>query len=583
MQKRNMILFLSIFIMGPGTIFMWGQEQQTKVQINSKNTISTDSDEEQHWYKNSVIYNLDVEVFKDSDRDGIGDFRGLTDRLGYIDSLGVDAIWLAPFQPTPNGDDGYDVMNYFAVDRRLGTFQDFRDFLEKAGELDIRILMDLVVNHTSIKHPWFQEARRDENSPYKDWYIWSEEQPQNYDRGMVFPGVQEEVWTYDSIAGEYYFHRFYAFQPGLDNHDPEVQDEVKRIIKFWMDQGIKGFRLDAVPFMLEIPKKEGEVFEHDFDLLKDIRQYVSSLDEDAILLGEANVKPEENEDYFVEDEGLHMMFNFFVNQHLFYALATGKAEPLKDALERTKGIPEEAEWGQFLRNHDEVDLGRLDDEQRAEVFEQFGPEEHMQVYNRGIRRRLAPMLGNDREHLEVAYSLLFSLPSSPVMRYGDEIGMGDDLSLKERIAVRTPMQWDDSENGGFTENDTAVRPVIDDGAYSYEKVNVEDAKSDPGSLLNWTIQMVELRKNSPEISYGSWEFVDTDTDNVLAIRYQWEDKDLLVIHNLSSEGQQINIREEEVDSSPLSDLLDSHTFKPLNGSYSFDLNGYGYKWLRIVK
>lgn len=533
------------------------------------------------WYKNSIIYNLDVKVFQDTDKDGMGDLKGLTDRLGYIDSLGVTAIWLAPFQPSPLGDDGYDVKDYYSVDERIGTLEDLDTLILRANELDLIIMMDLVINHTSIEHPWYKQARSSKDSPYRDWYIWSQDRPKNQNKGMVFPGVQEEVWTYDSIAGEYYFHRFYKFQPGLNNHNQDVQEEVKKIIKFWLDRGIKGFRLDAVPFILEEAEKEGDEFDHDFKLLHDIREYVKSLDEEAIILGEANVLPEDNEDYLGEDEGLHMMFNFYVNQHIFYALASGEAPPLLEALERTQEKPDEAEWGQFLRNHDEVDLDRLSDEQQAKVFEEFGPEEDMQLYERGIRRRLAPMLGNNRQHLELAYSLLFSLPSSPVMRYGDEIGMGDDLRLKERLAVRTPMQWDNSRNAGFTESDDPIRPVIDHGEYSYTEMNVQGSKEDPASLYNWMLEMISLRKDLPEISLGNWESIDLGSENILALKYEWKDKNLLIIHNLAPHKNKVRLEAGKIDGEQLKDLRNSQILKANNLEFEVSLDEYDYKWLRI--
>lgn len=576
MRKQNLLIIVLCIVLG--LVILWfirgcgGLTDSTEHGTVQKDTL---------WYKSSIIYNLDVEVFNDSDGDGVGDFQGLIQRIGYLDSLGVDAIWLAPFQPTPNGDDGYDVMDYYAIDERLGDLEDFEEFIQKADELDIRVLMDLVINHSSIEHPWFQEARRDKDSPYRDWYIWSEERPENQNRGMVFPGVQEEIWTYDEMAGEYYYHRFYKFQPDLNNQNPEVQQEAKKIIKTWVDRGLSGFRLDAVPFILEIPQKEGEIFEHDFAILRDLRQYVDQMEGDVIILGEANVKPEENEDYFVEDEGLHMMFNFFVNQRMFYALASADLDPLKDALRRTGGIPETAEWAQFLRNHDEVDLDRLTEEQIKTAYDEFGPKDHMQIYGRGIRRRLAPMLSNDRQRIELAHSLMFSLPSSPVIRYGSEIGMGDDLSLQERLSVRTPMQWDDTRNAGFTESRKAVRPVIDFGEYSYEKVNVADQKADSTSLLQWMTEMIDLRKSSPEISYGNWEILDVEPEEVLVMFYSWNDRRLLTIHNLSEKPRTLNLDPGELNSNRLFNRLTSEAVIPRDDQFQIPLEGNGYRWFKV--
>ena len=582
MAKKNLSVIIVITLVVFG-VFVWLQYRNFKQEkISHEQVVSADSIKHL-WYKNSIIYTLDVEVFKDSDNDGCGDFKGLTSRLGYIDSLGADAIWLAPFQPTPNLDDGYDVSDYYTIDKRYGSWEDFNAFMQRAKAMNMKVLMDLVVNHTSNKHPWFQEARKNKNSPYYQWYIWSKELPENYNVGMVFPGVQKSIWTYDTTAGEFYYHRFYSFQPDLNTQNPAVQNEVKKVIKFWMDRGINGFRLDGVPFFIEVPQKKGEKFEHQYEILKEMRQYVNSLDEDAIILGEANVLPNENKDFFGEKgDGMHMMFNFFVNQHLFYALAAGDVGPLKNALERTKTIPRDAEWGQFLRNHDEVDLGRLSNREREEVYAKFGPEKNMQLYDRGIRRRLAPMMNNNRKQLELAYSILFALPSTPVLRYGDEIGMGDDLRLQERLSVRTPMQWNETKNAGFTNNDKAVRPVINSGPFGYKDVNVADELKDEQSLLHWTMRMTKLRKDCPEIAYGTWEMPDTGSDNVLAIRYTWHSRELLVVHNFSNEEKEVNFKTKESRYKNIRDIITGQSTQ-LNddGSYSVKLPGYGYSWLRM--
>jgi maltose alpha-D-glucosyltransferase/alpha-amylase len=531
------------------------------------------------WFKNSVIYTLDVEVFKDSDGDGTGDFNGLTARLGYIDSLGCDAIWLAPFQTSPGQDDGYDISDFYTVDKRLGTLADFKNFLAKAKSRHLRVIMDLVLNHTSIEHPWFKAAEASRTSPYRSWYVWSETRPANYNKGMVFPGVQKTIWSYDSVAGEYYYHRFYWFQPDLNMQHAAVKAEVKKIIKFWLSQGIDGFRLDGVPFMIEVPARHGDKFEHQYTLLNDMRTYVNSLNPEAIILGEANVTPEENKDFFgAHGEGMHMMFNFFVNQHLFYALATGNASPLKSALEKTKEIPKTAEWGQFLRNHDEVDLGRLSNGERNKVYDAFGPDKNMQLYDRGIRRRLAPMMNNNRKQLELAYSLLLALPSTPVLRYGDELGMGDDLRLKERLAVRTPMQWSNQPQGGFTTAAKPVRPVVDKPPYGYQTVNVKTEEHDALSLLQWTRKMVLLRSHSPEISYGVWKVLDTDSKHVLALVYTWKNKTLLTLHNLSDEPQTFSLDLHEY-STRWHDLIGDATL-PSSDRASITLPPYGYRWMR---
>lgn len=529
------------------------------------------------WYKSSIIYTLDVEVFQDSDNDGVGDFKGLTSRLGYIDSLGANAIWLAPFQPTPNQDDGYDVSDFNTVDPRLGTMEDFTAFMQAARAHNLRVIMDLVVNHTSDQHPWFQEARRNKQSPYHSWYIWSKERPARYNEGMIFPGVQKETWSYDSIAKEYYYHRFYRFQPDLNAPLPAVKTAVRKIIKTWLDRGVSGFRLDAVPFFIEVATTKGDPFEHRYDMLTDIRQYIDSLHKDAIVLGEANVLPEENKEFFGgHGERMQMMFNFYVNQHLFYALASGNTAPLRAALQETQAIPPKAAWGQFLRNHDEVDLGRLGKRERQTVYDKFGPDKNMQLYDRGIRRRLAPMLSNSRKQIELAYSALLALPSTPVLRYGDELGMGDDLNLPERIAVRTPMQWNNEKNAGFSKSDLPIRPVIKDNVYGYKKINVEAEKADSSSLLHWTTTMVALRKQCPEISYGHWNIVHTGAASVLGLHYHWDTRDLLILLNFSPYQQRITL---PVDT-PLTNLLTQVMLTPQNAKHELILQPYQYLWLR---
>ena len=384
------------------------------------------------WYKNAIIYCLSVETYMDANGDGIGDFLGLTRRLDYLHGLGITAIWLMPFQVSPGRDDGYDVADYYGVDPRYGTLGDFVEFTHAAEQRGIRVLIDLVVNHTSNEHPWFKEARRDPNSKYRDWYIWSKKKPANANTGMVFPGVQKSTWSFDNQAKAWYFHRFYEFQPDLNTSNPEVQAEILKIMGFWIQLGVSGFRMDAVPFVIASKGPDVRKPGQDFDMLRMFREFVQWRQGDCIVLAEANVLPDTDMEYFGQDgDRMHMMFNFQVNQNLFYALASADIRPLVKALEATKPRPGTAQWGTFLRNHDELDLGRLTERQRQKVFAAFGPDPEMQLYERGIRRRLAPMLDGDRRRLELAYSLLFTLPGSPVIRYGDELGMGDDLKLPE--------------------------------------------------------------------------------------------------------------------------------------------------------
>ena len=376
------------------------------------------------WYKNAVIYCLDVETFQDGNGDGIGDLEGLQRRLDYLHGLGVTCIWLQPFYASPNRDNGYDVADYYSVHDRHGSLGDFVSVMQHARALGLRVIVDLVVSHTSVDHPWFQAARADRRSPYRDWYVWSDERPKNHKDGIVFPGTQKTNWTWDRQAGQFYFHRFYKHQADLNTWNPHVRAEIKKIMGFWLQLGVSGFRMDAVPFLIE-RKGAGVEDQKDYGLLKEMRDFLQWRTGDAILLAEANVPADESMAYF-GDEGDHlqMMLNFPVNQRLFHALATGDIEPLVGALEDTRRRPANAQWVQFLRSHDELDLGRLPDDQRQAVFDAFAPEPTMQLYERGIRRRLAPMLGDDRRRLEFAFGLLMSLPGTPMLQYGDEIGMG---------------------------------------------------------------------------------------------------------------------------------------------------------------
>ena len=532
------------------------------------------------WHKNAVVYSLAVDSFLDAKGDGCGDFEGLSRRLDYLESLGVNVLWLAPFQPTPNRDNGYDISDFYGVDPRFGSSGDFVEFMHEAKSRGIRVIADLVVNHTSDAHPWFREARR-RDSPRHDWYVWADKRPPDWETGMVFPGVQKTTWTRDAEARRWYFHRFFDFQPDLDMANPRVREEVRRIVGFWLELGVSGFRVDAVPFLLEKPSVNGGKSQLRFEWLRELREFLQWRVGDAVLLGEANVLPGESQRYFANGDGLHMMFNFWVNQHLFYALASGDVRPLAQALRATRKVPQGAQWAHFLRNHDELDLGRLTEEQRAVVFERFGPEPSMQLYGRGIRRRLAPMLG-DRRRIELAYSVLFSLPGTPVLRYGDEIGMGDDLSLREREAIRTPMQWSSEPNAGFSTADKLVRPVVARGLYGYEEVNVEQQRRDRESLLRWTTRMIRLRKQCPEIGWGEWAIVPTRSPSVLALLHSWRGTSLLCVHNFAPEPREVSIRLQVEGGDRLANLVDAADSRVGGGgAHRLALEPYASRWYRV--
>ena len=539
------------------------------------------------WYKNAIIYCLSVGTYMDANGDGIGDFQGLMRRLDYLHGLGVTAVWLMPFQVSPLRDDGYDVADYYGVDPRYGTLGDFVEFTHGAKQRGIRVLIDLVVNHTSNEHPWFKEARKDPNSKYRDWYIWSKKKPPRANHGMVFPGVQKSTWSYDEIARAWYFHRFYDFQPDLNTSNPEVQAEILKIMGFWIQLGVSGFRMDAVPFVIASKGANVKKPTEQYDMLRRFREFLQWRQGDCIILAEANVLPETDFEYFGADgDRMQMMFNFQVNQHLFYALASADIGPLAAALKKTKKRPATAQWGTFLRNHDELDLARLTKQQRQVVFDAFAPKKEMQLYDRGVRRRLATMLNGDRRRMELAYSLLFTLPGTPVIRYGDEIGMGDDLSLPERNCARTPMQWSNEPRGGFTKSDRPFLPVISGGPYGFEHVNAATQRRHPESLLNWTERIIRMRKEVPEIGWGNFQIIPSRDSAVLIIRYDWRNNSVLFIHNFDSKPREISfsvgLSGEDVESGRLLNLLsEDHSRGDREGRHRLVIEGYGYRWYRI--
>jgi maltose alpha-D-glucosyltransferase/alpha-amylase len=535
------------------------------------------------WYKNAIVYCLSVGTYLDTNADGIGDFQGLLRRLDYLQGLGVTAIWLLPFQPTPDRDDGYDVSDYYGVDPRYGSLGDFVEFTQGCRQRGLRILIDLVVNHTSDQHAWFQKARKDPKSKYRDWYVWSKKKPRNANKGMVFPGVQKSTWNYDDVAKAWYFHRFYDFQPDLNTSNPEVQAEILKIMGFWLQLGVSGFRMDAVPFVISAKGPDVRRPVENYDMLRMFREFLTWRKGDAIILAEANVIPHVDMDYLgTSGERLQMMFNFEVNQHLFYALASADNRPLIKALQTTKPRPATAQWAQFLRNHDELDLGRLTKKQRDAVFAAFGPEPNMQLYKRGIRRRLAPMMQGDRRRLELAYSLMMTLPGTPVFRYGDEIGMGDNLDLPERNCARTPMQWSNEPQAGFTESDQPVLPVISQGPYGFEHVNVAAQKRDPNSLMDWTERTIRMRKEVPEIGWGDFSIIPTGQPEVLAIRYDWRNNSVLFVHNLSAVPTEVEFGSAAKVEGQLVNLLASdHSTPDASGKHCILLEPYGYRWFRV--
>ena len=532
------------------------------------------------WHKNAIVYTIDVQSFADGNADGVGDFLGLAGKLDYLSGLNVNCLWLQPFFPSPRRDHGYDISDYYSVDPRYGTLGDFVEFSQAARDRGIRVIADLVVNHTSIDHPWFQAARRDPKSKYRQWYVWSKEKPPNAEQGMVFPGVQTTTWTFDDVAGEYYFHRFYDHQPDLNTANPEVRSEIDKIIRTWLQLGVSGFRVDALPFVISTKGPGSTAFGDCPEYLIEMRQVLSWGRGDAVFMAEANLPPDQVPMYFGEGDRVHVIFNFYVNQHLWLALAREEAQPIRDAYAALPQIPKYCQWANFLRTHDELDLARLSEEERREVFQKFGPEKRMQLYNRGIRRRTAPMLGNDRRRLELAHSLVFTLPGSPVLRNGDEIGMGENLDLPERDAIRTPMQWANAPNAGFSPAADLVLPVISGGEFGYEKVNVAAEQRDPQSFLNWIERMTRLRLRCPEFGTSQCEWLDTSDPAVLAHSCRGERSSLLAVHNLSGRDVEVTVNFGR-NLKTLFDLLKNRE-EPMtgDGEQHFRLAPYGYLWMR---
>jgi trehalose synthase len=536
------------------------------------------------WWKQAVFYCLDVETFADGNGDGIGDFIGLTRHIDHLASLGVTCIWLMPFYPTPNSDDGYDVSDHYAIDPRLGTFGDFAEFMAAAEDRGMRVIADLVVNHTSSEHPWFQAARRSKESPFHPFYVWRDERPDDGPEGLVFPGEQEEIWTYDTEAQQYYLHRFYRHQPDLNIAHEPLREEIHKVIGFWLRQGLAGFRVDAVPFFLEL---DGIADHHDLDphdYLRDLRARLNRRVGDAVLLGEVNLEPEHAREFFGDEDGdeLHLLFNFIAMQYMYVALARGEAAPLVDALRSLPELPDESQWASFVRNHDELTLDKLTDDERAEVFEAFGPDPDMQIFDRGLRRRLPPMLDGDRRRIELVYSLMFSLPGTPTLFYGEEIGMGENLDVDGRLAVRTPMQWTSGPAAGFTSAPAdALRRPVPEGDFGPDRVNVADQETDPDSLLNWFRRLIRTHRSCPEIGHGQIEFLDVDDPAVVAAIARWDTGTVMTVHHLA--GRKVKVELDIPDGIECAhDLLHAGGLKVVDGTLRLDLAAYDHRWLRLT-
>jgi trehalose synthase len=537
------------------------------------------------WWKNAVVYCLDVETFLDSDGDGCGDLSGLTERLDYLAGLGVTCLWLMPFYPSRQRDDGYDITDFYGIDGRLGTPGDFVEMIRTAGDRGIRVVADLVVNHTSDQHPWFQ-AGRDRDSPFHDFYVWADSKPPEKPGDVVFPDQEDSNWAYDPKARQWYLHRFYSHQPDLNVANPAVRDEIAQVVGYWLAQGLAGFRVDAVPFLVEpVGMPEGAIPDpHAF--LRDLRRFIGRRRGDAILMGEVNLAPDQQRAFFGDEDGdeLHMVLSFVVNQAMYLALARGDAMPLREALDSLPEIPADCQWANFVRNHDELTLDKLSEEERAEVFAAFGPEPELQLYGRGLRRRLPTMVGGDERRMRLLYSLAFSLPGTPVLFYGEEIGMAENLEIPGRYSVRAPMQWSVERHGGFSaaEDDGALcRPVVDAGGWSPERVNVAAQRRSDGSLLNWMERLIRRRRECPELGWGRWTVLDAGHAAVLAHRADWEGSTILAVHSFAGERLEARLSLEAGIEQAVDLLGDRHLVPDDGGAVTVPLEPYGYRWFRL--
>jgi maltose alpha-D-glucosyltransferase/alpha-amylase len=538
------------------------------------------------WYENAIIYCLDVETYADSNGDGVGDFIGLTRRLDYIAGLGVTCLWLMPFYPSPGGDDGYDVSDYVSVDPRFGTMSDFAEFVFEAGERGLKVVIDLVPNHTSIDHPWFQAARQDPGSPYRDYYVWRTDDPGDTSDQAVFPGEQDGIWTWDDVAQAWYLHHFFAFQPDLNFANPAVRDEFRKVIALWLQLGVCGFRIDAAPFLINLKGLDDGVgnMEMAHQFLEELSDFATVRKGSAILLGEVDEGLSTIADFFGGGNQLQALFNFPLNRYVFLGLAQESADAITFGLGQLPTIPERGQWVNFLRHHDELNLSRLTKDQREKVFAAFGPEPQLQVYDRGLRRRLAPMLGGDPKRIRLAYSLLFSLPGAPMIFYGEEIGMGEQLDLHGRMAVRSPMQWMSHDHGGFSTAppEQLVRPMVSGGDFGFEQVSVGRLRADRNSLLNWMAGLMRTRRESPEIGTGAWSVLNTGNDAVLGLRHSIEDSATVVFNNLGSKRCTVAVDLTPGEIATATDLFCDRDYEPLDpGNPTMRMEAHGYRWIRI--
>ena len=541
----------------------------------------------QLWFKDAVFYQVYIRAFADSNGDGHGDLRGLTQKLDYLQALGVDCLWLMPIYPSPLLDDGYDIADYCGVHPDYGTLDDFKTFLAEAHARGLRVIADLVLNHTSDQHPWFQAARADRHSPFRDYYVWSDTDRKFKDARLIFLDIEKSNWTWDATAGQYFWHRFYASQPDLNFDNPAVRAEMLNVARFWLDLGLDGFRADAVPYLFEREGTNGENLPETHAYLKELRRFVDEHYPKGgrILLAEANQWPQDVRAYFGDGDEFHMAFHFPVMPRIYMALARADRTPIVDILARTPPIPANCQWCTFLRNHDELTLEMVTPEERDSMWRTYAPEARMRL-NLGIRRRLAPLLDGDRRTVELLSSILFTLPGAPIIYYGDEIGMGDNIWLDDRDGVRTPMQWDAGPNAGFSTRDVPPErlyaPVIADGRFGYQRVNVAAQRANPDSLWHTLRRMIAVRKQQRAFGQGACEFLPVENRAALAVVRVFAEETILAIHNLAPLAQSLALDLHRWSGARVHDLLAARTLREVTTDpHPLALPPYGYLWLKL--
>jgi len=535
------------------------------------------------WYKDAVIYQLHVRTFCDSNNDGIGDFGGLMQKLDYLQELGVNTIWLLPFFPSPLRDDGYDIANYRAIHPNYGTLEDFKTFLAAAHARGLRVIIEMVLNHTSDQHPWFQESRSSRDNPKRDWYVWSDTDDRYKEVRIIFLDTELSNWAWDPVSKSYYWHRFFSHQPDLNWDNPAVFEEMWDVMKFWLDLGVDAFRLDAVPYLIERDGTNGENLPETHAIIRRLRKRLDESFPGRMLLAEANQWPADVRAYFGDGDEFHMAFHFPLMPRIFMAVQLEDRKPIIENLEQTPQIPENCQWCTFLRNHDELTLEMVTDVERDYMYDAYATDKTMRL-NLGIRRRLAPMMDNDRRRIQLLNVLLMSLPGTPVIYYGDEIGMGDNIYLGDRNGVRTPMQWNGGWNGGFSGADPErlYSPLISNPVFGYQAINVEAQKRSQHSLLAWTKRLIEVRKSSRIFSRGSIEFLRPSNHRVLAYIRKLGDEQVLAINNLSSSAQAVELDLKEHKGSVPVEMAGRNLFPRIGElPYLMTLGPYQSFWFRL--